>query len=548
MFHKSERGTCTTKQLLLTLVIILSGYPAHNLYATQNRTLGLIFRDSVANAEGYTLFAPMNYNVAYLIDNNGMLVHSWSGSGLPGMAVYLCEDGLLLRTVQTNNPVFGNGGGIGGKLELVDWDGNVVWSYTYSNTQHCQHHDAIRLPNGNVLLIAWEYKSRNEAIEAGRDPNLLIYNSLWPDHLVEVDPRTDSIVWEWHVWNHLVQDYDSTKSNYGDPRQHPELIDLNFVTGLAVSDWNHTNGLAYNPELDQIAVSVRQFSEIWVIDHSTTREQAASHTGGRYGRGGDLLYRWGNPRAYRRDHTIGQTLFGQHDIQWIEPGLPGSGEMLVFNNGYGRTPWYSTVDQFVPPVDSPGFYHLGPDSAYGPAELTWQFIGSPPESIYSSLISSCQRLANGNTLICVGLSGIFYEVTPERRIVWKYVNPVTRYGPQQQGDVLQPGANSVFKIRRYPPDYPGLAGRQLNPVGPIEIYPQAVDEERSRRYRLNSLPTVARNCIRLTNAEAAGLMDITGRLVIQLGPGENDLRAVSPGVYFIWFKSSPQVQPVLVVR
>ncbi|MEN9979930.1 MAG: aryl-sulfate sulfotransferase [candidate division WOR-3 bacterium] len=356
------------------------------------------------------------------------------------------------------------------------------------------------------------------------------------------------MVWEWHVWNHLVQDYDSTKSNYGDPRQHPELIDLNFVTGLAVSDWNHTNGLAYNPELDQIAVSVRQFSEIWVIDHSTTREQAASHTGGRYGRGGDLLYRWGDPRAYRRDHTIGQTLFGQHDIQWIEPGLPGSGEMLVFNNGYGRTPWYSTVDQFVPPVDSPGFYHLGPDSAYGPAELTWQFIGSPPESIYSSLISSCQRLANGNTLICVGLSGIFYEVTPERRIVWKYVNPVTRYGPQQQGDVLQPGANSVFKIRRYPPDYPGLAGRQLNPVGPIEIYPQAVDEERSRRYRLNSLPTVVRNCIRLTNAEAAGLMDITGRLVIQLGPGENDLRAVSPGVYFIWFKSSPQVQPVLVVR
>lgn len=471
----------------------------------------------------------MNYNVTYLIDNNGMLVHSWRGTGLPGLAVYLCEDGLLLRTVQTSNPVFGSGGGIGGRVELVDWDGNVVWSYTYSNSRHCQHHDAIRLPNGNVLMIAWEYKSRSEAIAAGRDPDLLVYNSLWPDHLIEVDPRTDSIVWEWHVWDHLVQDYDSTKPNYGNPREHPELIDLNFVTGLAVADWNHSNGLAYNPELDQIAISVRQFSEIWVIDHSTTREEAAGHTGGRYGRGGDLLYRWGNPRTYRRNETIGQMLFGQHDVQWIAPGLPGEGQMLVFNNGYGRTPWYSTVDQFVPPVDSPGFYHLGRDSAYGPAELSWQFVGSPPESVYSSLISGCQRLANGNTLICVGLSGVFYEVTPDCRIVWKYVNPVTRNGPQHQGDVLPPGANQVFKIRRYPPDYPGLAGRQLNPIGPIEIYPQGMGEEGMAP----AVAPVVRGVLNYRGAEPGYLFDITGRGRMEIRPGVNDVSRLPAGVYFL---------------
>jgi len=508
----------------------------------------LILYDSTTTSSGYTLFAPMPYNVTYLIDNAGMQVHSWSGNYQPGLAVYLCPDGLLLRTCQLTNSVFGSGGGIGGRVELVDWDGNVVWSYTYSNNEHCQHHDAIRLPNGNVLMIAWEYKSRNQAIAAGRNPNLLIYNALWPDHLIEVNPENDSIVWEWHVWDHLIQDYDSTKPNYGNPREHPELIDLNFVSGLAVADWNHCNSVAYNPELDQIVVSSRQFSEIWIIDHSTTSAEAASHTGGRYGHGGDLLYRWGNPRTYRRQETVGQTLFGQHDAHPIEPGLPGAGNMLIFNNGYGRTPTYSTVDEVVLPMDSAGFYHLGEDSAYGPAGPIWQFVASPPESVYSSLISGCQRLPNGNTLLCVGLSGVFLEVTPANRIVWEYVNPVTRYGPQEQGDVLTPGANQVFKIRRYPPDYSGFAGRQLVPRGPIEIYPQAIKEENNGISFKKRLAFGVRNNIRLTGVESAELVDITGKIVRRLIAGDNDIRTLSPGVYFIRRQSAPQVQRITILR
>lgn len=443
--------------------------------------MGLLLNDSAAFS-GYTLFAPMPYHDAYLINNEGRLVHSWPGTVRPSLGAYLCEDGKLLRTCNTNNLTF-RAGGTGGRVELVDWDGGVAWTYDYSTDLHCQHHDATRLPSGNVLMIAWEWKTRQQAMAAGRNPQHLLQNSLWPDHLIEVDPATDSIVWEWHVWDHLVQAYDSAKPNYGVVRDHPELIDLNYVGDNpgGASDWNHSNSVTYNARLDQVMISVRAFSEIWVIDHSTTTGEARGHSGGRYGRGGDLLYRWGNPEVYGRGSTGGQALFGQHDCRWIEDSLPGGGHILVFNNGLGRTaPAYTTVDELDPPTDSNGFYAIGQDSTYGPDGMVWTYRGD----FYASIIGGCQRQPNGNTLVCQGTTGRFFEVTADTQLVWEYVSPVDTGGPMVQYDSFRTGSNQVFKTRRYAADYPGLAGHSLVPGDPIEQYPQAVAEQgESRRAR-----------------------------------------------------------------
>ena len=230
--------------------------------------------------------------------------------------------------------------------------------------------------------------------------------------------------------------------NYGVVTDHPELIDLNYSTGgrPGNADWNHINSIDYNEELDQILLSVRGNSEIWVIDHSTITAQAAGHTGGNSGRGGDLLYRWGNPQAYDAGNGADQQLFVQHDAQWIPSGYPGEGNILVFNNGTGRPDGnYSSVDEIIPPLDGSGNYTLGAGSAYRPVGPIWAYVADTPAHFYAERISGAQRLPSGNTLICDGPSGLFFEVTPEGETVWGY---------DYDGE--------VFRVTRYGSDYPGL--------------------------------------------------------------------------------------------
>jgi hypothetical protein len=316
--------------------------------------------------------------------------------------VYWFDDGSILRTMHLANW----GGGSGGGIQKISWDGIILWDYRYYTSTILSHHDIEPLPNGNVLMIAWETKTRTEAINARRNPSQ-VGNTLRPDHIVEVmptGPTSGDIVWEWHAWDHLIQDYDPTKDNYGVVADHPELIDINFGTSNA--DLLHCNSIDYNADFDQIVISCLNFDEIWVIDHSTTTTQAAGHTGGNSGMGGDLLYRWGNPRTYRRGTYSDQKLFNQHDTGWIKTSCPGEGNILIFNNGVNRPAGrYSSVDEIVPPVDDNGFYYLAPGAAYGPDAPLWSYTANPPTSFYANYISGCERLKSGNTLICDGPAG-----------------------------------------------------------------------------------------------------------------------------------------------
>ncbi len=431
--------------------------------AGTEQTVGLFIHDTEKAFEGYTLFAPMQSKTTYLMDNEGNFVHSWESDYTPGLSAYLLENGNLLRTAGTMNMTF-KAGGSGGKVQEIDPDGNVVWEFEHSGDQYLLHHDIELLPSGNILMIAWEYKSADVATAAGRNPNLLKEGELWPDKIIEVDPGTGKIVWEWHVWDHIIQEYDDSKPNHGTVSDHPELIDLNYVAsgpGAGGADWTHINSVDYHDEFDQIIVSVHSFSEIWIIDHSTTTEQAAGHTGGKYGKGGDLLYRWGNPQAYGAGTSNDQKLFSQHDATWIESGYPGEGNILIFNNGQKRSDGdYSSVDEIMPPVDAQGNYSLSTGAAYGPSDMTWTY--SSPSNFYSQNISGAQRLSNGNTLICNGANGIFFEVTADKEVVWEYVNPVAGDGIIEQGEPIPEmngeKTNQVFRVYRYAPNYAGLPG------------------------------------------------------------------------------------------
>ncbi len=336
-----------------------------------------------------------------------------------------------------------NIGGAGGGVERRNWNGDLLWEFEYASGGVLSHHDIEVLPNGNILMIAWEDKTKAQAIAEGRNPSYLSGPIFRPDHVIEVEPsgtNTGTIVWEWHLWDHLIQDYDPSAPNYGVVADHPELLDLNYPPVPAnQGDWAHVNSIAYHPIFDQIILSSHNHDEIWVIDHSTTTAEAAGHSGGSSGKGGDLLYRWGNPAAYGAGAHSDQKLFGQHDAQWIASSLPGAGNILIYNNGNGRPAGkYSTIEEIEPPVDASGNYSLTAGSAYGPGTTTWNYTASPPLSFYSGHISGAQRQANGNTLICEGSEGRLFEVDSAGTTAWEYVNTIP--------SVSQ---NSIFKVRRY---------------------------------------------------------------------------------------------------
>jgi len=388
------------------------------------------------------------YNT-YLINMNGTIVKTWNNSSQGGYVVHLLEDGSIMRPARAT-PTYLFGPAVAGKVQRISWSGTVTWTYTYNTSQHVTHHDIEVMPNGNVLLIAWEVKTQAQAAAAGRqNPGT---QGMWPDHIIEVHPTgstTGDIVWEWHMWDHLIQDYNASAANYGVVRNHPELLDINLGPGSG--DWNHLNGISYNPDLEQIVFSSHNMNEIFVIDHSTTTAQAAGHTGGIYGKGGDFLYRWGKPTNY--DHTGSQYFYVVHCAKWIPAGCPGAGNIMAFNNGTNQQ--LSKVVELVPPQNPPGFYTYIAGQAYGPAAPIWVYQAT---GFYSGNLGSCQRLPNGNTFMDEATSGDFLEVNSAGSVLWSYN---TSY--------------QIAKAYRYPWYYPGVVNLNastvtMTPIGtPIQI-------------------------------------------------------------------------------
>lgn len=357
----------------------------------------------------YTFYCPKSTNKGYLIDMSGNVYHTWTfPSNKPtGYSSYLLPGGVVLRTVIKTGNYF-TGGPICGEVQKIDWNGNVIWDYVYSTTEYCTHHDICPMPNGNVLLIAYEAKTPAQVTAAGCSQSI----TMWPDKIVEVQPvgtNDGIVVWEWKVWDHLCQNYDPAKSNYVTSIvQHPELLNVNYHTQ---KDWMHVNGVDYNEELDQVAFSSHNLNEIYVIDHSTTTAQAAGHTGGNAGKGGDFLYRWGNPAAYQ---ATGTTIFNVvHDAHWIPADCPRANYLVGFNNkgGAGQK---NCIDLINPPYSGAG-YAGTPGTAFAPSTYAWRhtYSGTPTQNEGQS-----QQLPNGNHLITISLQGYIYEIDSNQTVVW----------------------------------------------------------------------------------------------------------------------------------
>ncbi len=468
------------------------------------RGIGLILALSLTTAaaaqepyEGLTLISPLNSFDSHLIDMDGNITHTWHGSQTPGSIGYLLADDALLRPCVDTGGHF-EGGGTGGRIQIIDADDNLIWDYLFSTYEYQQHHDIEPMPNGNVLLIAWERKTQQEAEDMGR---LNLNGEMWPTLIVEIEPNGTTggnVAWEWHLWDHLIQDVDPLKPNYGVIADHPELMDINAGSVHPQGgDWIHANAIDYNEELDQIIFSARSTDEFYILDHSTSTEEAATHSGGNCGKGGDFLYRWGNPENYGRGGSADRVFDVVHGVNWIDPGLPGAGNIFAFNNGDrpGSVNDYSSVYEIEPPVEEDGNYTLEPGEAYGPAAPVWEY-GGPGDFYVGPAQGGAYRLPNGNALICSPPGGDLFEVSEAGIEVWSFAY----------------GTGNIARAQRYAEtsaDVPfddDLSGTP--PLLQLDVHPTLFSPSVQVRFRLSE-----QQWVRLA------VNDIRGRQIVVLTEG-----------------------------
>ncbi len=502
--------------------------------------------DVWALSDGYILCGAYGGKTTALIDKEGTIAKLWDHStltsNLNGYSCYLLENGNLLRTAQVGamakKPL--NANPTQGVIDEVDSNGNVVWTYTLSNDTAMLHHDMKVLPNGNILAISFSVHTKTEMKRVGIDTSLLksgmgTLQFLLADKIVEIN-RNKQIVWEWRVIDHVVPQDQAAA--------HPEKISGSIVSALWQSQWMHLNGLDYRADKDLIVFSSRIFSELYVIDHSTTKEQAAGSTGGNYGKGGDILYRWGKPGNYGASASGATTIDCLHSTTWIPQGYEGAGNIMFFHNNIAAIK--SQVIEIKPPVDAEGKFIYESGKPFGPDAPLWKY--APTSDFYSRFMSSAIRMANGNTVThetfptktqpaegtIPNTDSRVREVTPAGTVAWEYTLQLK----------AETGFNSA-KIMYYPSTYIGVRKLLNLPVG---IGNNTVSIE-----SIFSYPRISQRAGRIDFSNVAGceidLFNLQGKKVFSARPASSRfaIERLVRGPYIVAVQSKSAVQRTLRV-
>ena len=535
----------------LHLLFLTSNFFLISLFSyAQDPTIGLRFQDDLVS-DSYLLFTPQDNNNVYLVDACGQKIHEWAFTEKPGATCYLLENGNLLRAGKDY-------------IEIRDWDNNVVWSFSVATLGYNQHHDIEPLPNGNVLCLVNDDYTPAEMIAIGKDPST-IGISFRLDKVIELQPigtNDAAIVWEWKFFDHFVQNYDNTKPNFGVISDHPELFNLNYVDANVPNqdtDYTHVNGIDYNASLDQIILSTRHFNEIHIIDHSTTTAEASGHTGGTSNLGGDILWRWGNPRVYGQGDISDQKLFLQHDSKWVEAGYLDDGKISVFNNGLDGTSANSSIHLINPEIVN-GVY-IKENDFFKPLDYDWSWNGSIlGEVMFEGKKSGTHGLPNGNMILCETSKGQVSELSKSGDVLWVYKNPTGVDGAVYDQYETNTSNNKFFRAEKYPNNYAGFDGKDMTPQDIIENVNQVSVDCNNVLFLesydfddLTIINPVKQNLIIFNqelNLKALTIIDINGKTVYSKSQftGNSLSIVLSPSVYFIklQFGSSFEFRKIIV--
>lgn len=417
---------------------------------------GVTIYDPARAYNSYISFSAGDGNT-HVIDMNGNEVHRWTHEGLPGDIIDPALIGgkrghVLLQLSSVPN----NAGGIYANRTVgeLDWDGKVLWEWGTQAPSGAayQNHDWARLANGNTLLLV-------TVPHAVKD---LGPKEIADQGIYEVTPKGD-IVWKWIAGDHL-KEFGFSKEGLVYLRERvrrnpPEIwgyLEINDMQLVGPNRWFDAGDMRFRP--DNIVIDSRKGNFIVIIEKATGKivwRLGPNFPGSEYAPDQRILTKT-LPRPVDQ-------LSGQHNAHIIAKGLPGAGNMLVFDDQGGAG---------FPPA-SLGIYAGSRVLEIDPIkqEIVWQYTGEnsgrPVWSFYSSFVSSARRLPNGNTLIDEGMTGRFFQITPVGDIVWEYVNP---YVGKSVADGKTSLNSLVYRAQPVPYDWvPEGTPRSEKPVKEVDV-------------------------------------------------------------------------------
>ncbi|MEM9368620.1 MAG: aryl-sulfate sulfotransferase [Planctomycetota bacterium] len=366
--------------------------------------------------EGYFLYSESGVSSdvqintgTFLLDTNGTQIHHWpTDRYMPeGTGAYLLDSGMLLRQVAPGDWLTMKNFTVGshGIVEMVDWEGNVVWEYSRRTFgEHVLHHDMEYLPNGNILVLSYEARSPAEVSALG---GVSTEQIRWFEKILEIKPNlTDgstSLVWEWDSTRYMT-------SEDGDRAAGKLAIGVKGAGERQL----HFNSIDYHPQRNWILVSSLIYGEVFIIDRAT----------------GKIIDRWGKG-----------VLGGQHDARWLDENVPHRGDFLVHNNRDGRLKGVEKAGPFGLGAFHSAILEVKLGDQHREAEVVWEYKPDPIESWYGPFMSGANRLPNGNTLVINSFNRRVFEVDPNKMMVL---------------DFHIPGPGRVFRVYKLRKDHPGL--------------------------------------------------------------------------------------------
>jgi len=400
----------TLKQAIFGAVAISLTFPA--LAGPSVFPTGTTRYDPAKAYNSYVLFTGGD-NIAHLIDLDGNSVHEWKDANSHSTLINpALTDGKRGHVFVTLDTVEGKGTGlvpgqisrkIAKRIGELDWDGKIVWEFGDKAPGGAaqQHHDWARLPNGNTVVLA----NLVHSLKGFKQ------EQVFDDVIYEVNPAGE-VVWKWLASDHLEEfGFTSDELKLVRNADNPDFLHINNLKVVGPNHWFEAGDNRFDPE--NLLIHSRSANFIIIIDKKTGK--VVWNLGPHY----PALAEAQKARLIPR--PVDQ-ISGQHDAHIIPEGLPGAGNLLVFDNqgegGYPPAPLSFTGGSRVLEIDPIK------------KEIVWQYTGEssggPGWSFRSTHISAARRLPNGNTFIDEGQSGRLFQVTKEGEIVWEYVNAYPR--------------------------------------------------------------------------------------------------------------------------